>query len=297
MHQGKRTNNSLVLAHTPGPAAAREIDYYDVEPEKRTHLVGPVSYPVEKEVVGHRHLVGGGGRHHSGHLYHDPHPRSHRHVCRSPRKIPAPPLAIWMPCLFLKWGRMPANSRKPSTTSSPAGESRAGSSRLLISRIPRSLRRSPAKYPDAPPEQLQSYMIDLFLDKLVVEVNSRTLTSCRWPINRKTGSCPRRPIDVLGREYVQLVIDSRAQSFALVKDWLFKQLRQITNKVQASQKKLFEFGQKHDFYSLEDKAMSSSTNISRWGTCSDQGSIRTPGQRGPVPPDQGKRSRCPPDCQ
>ena len=52
---------------------------------------------------------------------------------------------------------------------------------------------------------------------------------------------------------MQLVIDSRAQSFALVKDWLFKQLNQMTNKVQASEQKLFEFGQKHDFYCLEDK--------------------------------------------
>ena len=34
----EKDNNSLVLAHTPGAAAAREIDYYDVEPENRTHL-------------------------------------------------------------------------------------------------------------------------------------------------------------------------------------------------------------------------------------------------------------------
>jgi len=57
----------------------------------------------------------------------------------------------------------------------------------------------------------------------------------------------------LAREYMQLAIDSRNQSFSLVKEWLGKQLQQMADKVQTSQKKLFEFGQKHDFFALEDK--------------------------------------------
>jgi succinoglycan biosynthesis transport protein ExoP len=108
------------------------------------------------------------------------------------------------------------------------------------------------KYPDAPPEKLKSDMIDYFLDKLVVnEVKDTYLMQVAFKSQDR--DLAKRVVDALAREYMQLVIDSRAQSFTLVKDWLSKQLGQMTRKVQVSQKKLFEFGQKHDFYSLEDK--------------------------------------------
>jgi len=109
-----------------------------------------------------------------------------------------------------------------------------------------------AKYPKAPPEKLRSYMIDLFLDKLVVNpVKDTYLVEVAFKSQDR--ALAKKVTDALAREYMQLVIDSRAQSFTLVKDWLGKQLAQMTQKVQASQKKLFEFGQKHDFYALEDK--------------------------------------------
>ena len=106
--------------------------------------------------------------------------------------------------------------------------------------------------PQAPPDKLQGKMIDLFLDKLVVTPIKDTYlveVAFKSP-DRKLA---RKVTDTLAREYMQLVIDSRTQSFTLVKEWLGKQLQQMADKVQASQKKLFEFGQKHDFYALEDK--------------------------------------------
>uniref|UniRef100_A0A7C3V3Z3 non-specific protein-tyrosine kinase n=1 Tax=Desulfobacca acetoxidans TaxID=60893 RepID=A0A7C3V3Z3_9BACT len=108
------------------------------------------------------------------------------------------------------------------------------------------------KYPDAPPEKLESEMIDLFLDKLVVNpVKDTYLVEVAYKSQDR--ALAKRVAEVLGREYMQLAIDSRAQSFALVKDWLANQLQQMAEKVQASQRKLYEFGQKHDFYALEDK--------------------------------------------
>jgi len=108
------------------------------------------------------------------------------------------------------------------------------------------------KSPDAPPEKIKSDMIDYFLDRLVVnEVKNTYLMQVAYKSQDR--ELAKKVVDALAREYMQLVIDSRAQSFTLVKDWLGKQLEQMTRKVQVSQKKLFEFGQKHDFYSLEDK--------------------------------------------
>lgn len=108
------------------------------------------------------------------------------------------------------------------------------------------------EYPGAPPEKIQSKMIDLFLDKLVVTPIKDTYL-VEVAFKSQDRALAKRVTDALAREYMQLVIDSRTQSFALVKDWLGKQLQQMADKVQASQKKLFEFGQKHDFYALEDK--------------------------------------------
>jgi succinoglycan biosynthesis transport protein ExoP len=109
-----------------------------------------------------------------------------------------------------------------------------------------------AKSPGAPPEKIRSDMIDYFLERLVVnEVKDTYLMQVAFKSQDR--KLAKKVVDALAREYMQLVIDSRAQSFTLVKDWLGKQLGQMTQKVQASQKKLFEFGQKHDFYSLEDK--------------------------------------------
>lgn len=109
-----------------------------------------------------------------------------------------------------------------------------------------------ADNPGASPEKINSMMIDLFLDKLVVTPIKDTYL-VEVAFKSQDRKLAKRVTDAVAREYMQLVIDSRTQSFVLVKEWLGKQLQQMADKVQASQKKLFEFGQKHDFYALEDK--------------------------------------------
>jgi len=108
------------------------------------------------------------------------------------------------------------------------------------------------KEPDAPPGEIKSKMIDLFLTKLAVTPIKDTYL-VEVAFKSQDQILAKKVTDALAREYMQLVIDSRTQSFALVKDWLGRQLQQMADKVQASQKKLFEFGQEHDFYALEDK--------------------------------------------
>ena len=243
--------NSLVLAHTPGAAAAREIDYYDVEPEKRTHLRDLFHILLKRKwwvigtllgVVAVTTLV----------IFIMTPIYKATTMLQITQENSGPSLGDMDALSFLKVGQ-DASKFQETQYNILTGRGVAGRviKALNLQDTPE-FKAVAAKYPDVPPEQLQSYMIDLFLDKLVVnEVKDTYLMQVAYKSQDRELS--KKVIDVLGREYMQLVIDSRAQSFALVKDWLFKQLGQMTNKVQASEKKLFEFGQKHDFYSLEDK--------------------------------------------
>jgi uncharacterized protein involved in exopolysaccharide biosynthesis len=68
-------------------------------------------------------------------------------------------------------------------------------------------------------------MIDLFLSRLVVSpVKDTYLVEVAYKAQDRT--LAKKVTDTLAQEYMQLVIDSRAQSFSLVKEWLRKQLQQ-----------------------------------------------------------------------
>jgi polysaccharide biosynthesis transport protein len=60
-------------------------------------------------------------------------------------------------------------------------------------------------------------------------------------------------VNAVADEYMYLSIDRRNESFALVRKWLDMQLQEMAGKVQAAQKKLYQFGQKTDIYTTEDK--------------------------------------------
>ena len=63
----------------------------------------------------------------------------------------------------------------------------------------------------------------------------------------------QKVVNAVADEYMYLSIDRRNESFALVRKWLDKQLKELAAKVQEAQKKLYKFGQKTDIYTLEDK--------------------------------------------
>ena len=246
----EKENTSLVLAHSPG-SAAREIDYYDVEPEGRRHLRDLFHILLNRKwwVIGT--LVGMVAVTTLVILIMTPIYKATTMLQITQEN--AGPAGSELDALNLLKGGQDAN--KFQETQYNILTSRGVATRVIKAL---NLQDTPefkalaAKYPDAPPEQLQSYMIDLFLDKLVVtEVKDTYLMQVAYKSQDR--ELAKKVADALAREYMQVVIDSRAQSFALVKDWLGKQLQQMTTRVQDSQKKLFEFGQKHDFYSLEDK--------------------------------------------
>jgi succinoglycan biosynthesis transport protein ExoP len=246
----EKENTSLVLTHSPGPAA-REIDYYDVEPEGRMHLRDLFHILLKRKwwVIGT--LMGVVAVTTLVILIMTPIYKATTMLQITQEN--AGPAGGELDALNLLKGGQDAN--KFQETQYNILTSRGVAARVIkalnLQDTPEYMALA-AKYPDAPPEKLQSDRIDLFLDKLVVnQVKDTYLMQVAYKSQDR--ELAKKVADALGREYMQVVIDSRAQSFSLVKDWLGKQLQQMTTKVQDSQKKLFEFGQKYDFYSLEDK--------------------------------------------
>jgi capsular exopolysaccharide synthesis family protein len=247
----EKENNSLMPALSSGPVASREIDYYELEPEGRTHLRDFFHILLKRKwwVIGT--LFGVMAAMVLVILFMTPIFKATT-VLQITQDNSGPSIGELDTMSFLKGGQ---DVNKFQETQYKILTSRGVAARVIEAL---NLQETPefkaiaAKYPNAPPEKLRSDMIDLFLDKLVVNPLKDTyLVEVAYKSQDRV--LAKKVTDALAREYVQLVIDSRAQSFSLVKDWLGKQLEQMTQKVQASQKKLFEFGQKHDFYALEDK--------------------------------------------
>uniref|UniRef100_A0A7C3WSP3 non-specific protein-tyrosine kinase n=1 Tax=Desulfobacca acetoxidans TaxID=60893 RepID=A0A7C3WSP3_9BACT len=106
--------------------------------------------------------------------------------------------------------------------------------------------------PPPSPEKLKEDLLDLFQKKLDIKpVKDSYLVEVAFKASDQT--LAQKVANAVAREYIQLAIDRRSESFSLVKEWLEKQLQQLAGRVQDSQQKLYEFGQKSGFFALEDK--------------------------------------------
>jgi polysaccharide biosynthesis transport protein len=108
------------------------------------------------------------------------------------------------------------------------------------------------KNPEKTEAEIEKAIADLFMKKLEVNpVRNSYLVEVAFQSPDK--SLAQKVVNAIADEYMYLSIDRRNQSFTLVKKWLDKQIHEMGNKVQESQKKLYKFGQKSDIYTLEDK--------------------------------------------
>jgi polysaccharide biosynthesis transport protein len=57
--------------------------------------------------------------------------------------------------------------------------------------------------------------------------------------------------NVICKEYLKFCMETRSQSYSLIREWLENQLLQLAGKVEGSEKKLLEHGRKEDFLGLE----------------------------------------------
>ncbi len=108
------------------------------------------------------------------------------------------------------------------------------------------------KNPDKSETEINNLMVGAFLRKLeVTPVRNSFLVDVSFQSSDKTMA--QRVVNAIADEYMYLSIDRRNESFALVRKWLDKHLKEMAVKVEEAQKKLYKFGQKNDIYALEDK--------------------------------------------
>jgi polysaccharide biosynthesis transport protein len=100
--------------------------------------------------------------------------------------------------------------------------------------------------------EIEQLMVTAFLKNLeITPVRDSFLVAVSYESPDRVMA--QRVVNVIGSEYMDLAIDRRNESFAHVREWLDKQLREMGGKVQEAQKKLYKFGQKTDIYTLENK--------------------------------------------
>ncbi|MCX5892038.1 MAG: polysaccharide biosynthesis tyrosine autokinase, partial [Deltaproteobacteria bacterium] len=109
------------------------------------------------------------------------------------------------------------------------------------------------KDPKMTQEEYMSRAIDRFVNKdlVVAPVKDTYLVEVDFKAYDKVMA--QKVANAVAKQYMRLVIDRRSESYDLVREWLDKHLDQMEKKLQTSQKKLFAFGQKAEFYSLDDK--------------------------------------------
>ena len=108
------------------------------------------------------------------------------------------------------------------------------------------------KNPDWPENKIEDAMVERFQERLeVTPVRNTFLVDIAYQSPDK--ALAQKVVNAIPGEYMFLSIDSRNESFSLVRTWLDRQLQEMAGKVQEAQKKLFKFGQKNDIYSMEDK--------------------------------------------
>ncbi|MBM4287005.1 MAG: polysaccharide biosynthesis tyrosine autokinase [Deltaproteobacteria bacterium] len=110
-----------------------------------------------------------------------------------------------------------------------------------------------AKDPTISPHKLKNDMIDLFLGKKLSVYPVKDSYLVEVYFKSSDIELSRQVPNVIAKEYLRLAINRRDESYVLAREWLDAQIRNISRKVQISQKKLHDFGQKADFFGLEDK--------------------------------------------
>jgi capsular exopolysaccharide synthesis family protein len=118
--------------------------------------------------------------------------------------------------------------------------------------------------PDASETEIENDMKDFFLGKLNVNpVHNSSVVEVSFQSPDKVMA--QKVLNSIPDEYMYLSIDRRNESFVLVKKWLDKQLQDMAAKVQEATKKLYEFGQKSDIYTIfenyDPKASGQSQNV------------------------------------
>jgi capsular exopolysaccharide synthesis family protein len=108
------------------------------------------------------------------------------------------------------------------------------------------------RYSDESPQEIEYRFIKYFLDNLEVKPKRKSyLVEVAYKSTDK--KLAQDVTSAISTEYMKFAMQTRQESFAMIKKWLEGELNQLGIKVEDSEKKLIEHGKKKDFYSLEGK--------------------------------------------
>ena len=102
------------------------------------------------------------------------------------------------------------------------------------------------------PEAAESNMAGIFLGNLKTDP-IRKSDLIRVTYSSPDKNLAQKIVNVFTEEYMQFEIDCKNQSFAQIRQWLGKQIVQLGDRVEGSQRKLYQYGGAGEILSQEDK--------------------------------------------
>ena len=102
------------------------------------------------------------------------------------------------------------------------------------------------------PEEAESNMINIFLGSLKTDP-IRKSDLMRISYSSPDKNLAQKIVSVFTEEYMQFEIDCKNQSFTQIRQWLGKQIAQLGDRVEGSQRKLYQYGGAGEILSQEDK--------------------------------------------
>lgn len=106
--------------------------------------------------------------------------------------------------------------------------------------------------PQKSPMEIEGLLATLFLAGLEVKPYKKSYlveVSYRSPDKYLAQQVP----NAIYNEFVKFSMKTRHQSYKLIKEWLEEEIQSLARKVEASERRLYEHGQKKDFMALEGK--------------------------------------------
>jgi succinoglycan biosynthesis transport protein ExoP len=103
---------------------------------------------------------------------------------------------------------------------------------------------------DKSPQEIEALLATMFLKNLEIKPQKKSYlveVSFKSPDKYLAQQVP----NTIPKEYVRLSMETRHSSYELIKEWLEGEIGQLARKVEASERRLYEHGQKKDFLSLE----------------------------------------------
>jgi polysaccharide biosynthesis transport protein len=109
-----------------------------------------------------------------------------------------------------------------------------------------------ASYSNKSPQEIEDKYIRFFTENLQIKPLRKTyLVDISYMSSDKY--LAQEVPNALYRQYIKFSMETRGQSYAMIKEWLESELQKFATKVEDSERKLYEHGQQKDFLSLEGK--------------------------------------------